>query len=69
MTTGAHRPTIAEIFADGRAIDEAVQRAADHALEVHEREGADLVVFHDNRVVWVTAKRARELAARDRARR
>lgn len=69
MTTGATRPTIGEMFEDGQTVDRAIRRGVELALLDHEREGADVVVFHDNRVMWVTVKQARELAARDRDRR
>lgn len=69
VTTGATRPTIGEMFEDGQTVDRAIRRGVELALLDHEREGADVVVFHDNRVMWVTVKQARELAARDRDRR
>ena len=46
-------PTIAELFEDGRAIDEALRLAAQDALRFHQRMGHQVPIWRDGRVEWV----------------
>ncbi|MGH9383512.1 MAG: hypothetical protein ACRD2N_04400 [Vicinamibacterales bacterium] len=45
------RPTITELFDDGRAIDEALRRGVQEALWRHKRLGQQVAVWRDGRVV------------------
>lgn len=47
------KPTIDEIFADGRAIDEALTEAARDARRRHKALGNPMATWIDGEVVWV----------------
>jgi len=46
-------PTIAELFEDGHAIDEALREAARDARRFHKAIGNPMATWLDGRVVWV----------------
>ena len=46
-------PTLAELFEDGRAIDEALLEAARDARRLHKALGHPMATWLDGRVVWV----------------
>jgi hypothetical protein len=46
-------PTLAELFEDGRAIDEALLEAARDARRFHKAIGNPMATWLDGRVVWV----------------
>ena len=46
-------PTLAELFKDGRAIDEALREAARDARRLHKALGNPMATWQDGRVVWV----------------
>ena len=48
---------IGRAFADGRPIDKAVRRAADAAILQHKRAGVPLVIWHDGKIVRVSAEK------------
>ena len=45
--------SIAELFEDGRAIDEALRLAAQDALRRHKQLGHSIPVWRKGRVVWI----------------
>jgi hypothetical protein len=45
--------TLDELFADGRAIDEALEEAARDARRFHKAMGNPMATWADGRVVWV----------------
>lgn len=47
------KPTITELFEDGRAIDEALLEAARDARRLHKALGNPMATWKDGRVVWV----------------
>jgi hypothetical protein len=47
------KPTIAELFEDGRAIDEALREAARDARRFHKAMGNPMATWIDGQVVWV----------------
>jgi len=47
------RPTILELFLDGREIDAALERAVKEALRRHKKLGNPVVVWRDGRVVEI----------------
>lgn len=47
------QPTVAELFADGRAIDEALLDAARDARILHKAFGRPMATWEDGQVVWV----------------
>jgi hypothetical protein len=47
------KPTIAELFEDGRAIDEALREAARDARRFHKAMGHPMATWIDGKVVWV----------------
>lgn len=48
-------PDIAELFADGTAIDEAIGDAVEEALRMHKRAGNPVCEWRDGKVVWIPA--------------
>ena len=46
-------PTLAELFEDGRAIDEALKEAARDARRFHKALGNPMATWLDGHVVWV----------------
>ncbi len=48
-----HVPTIAELFEDDRAIDEALLEAARDARRLHKAFGRPMAAWKDGHVVWV----------------
>jgi hypothetical protein len=48
-----HKPTIDELFEDGREIDEALLRAAREARRLHKGLGHPMAIWQDGKVVWV----------------
>jgi hypothetical protein len=55
---------IGRLFADGRAVDEALRLAVRDAIRKHKRHNVPLAIWRDGRVVWVPAE---ELLAQRRA--
>jgi hypothetical protein len=53
MTMSKAEPTLAELFEDGRAIDEALLEAARDARRFHKAIGNPMATWLDGRVVWV----------------
>jgi hypothetical protein len=51
-----HGPTIAELFEDGRAVDEALLEAARAARRLHKAFGRPMATWKDGQVVWVQAE-------------
>ncbi|MEK7470092.1 MAG: hypothetical protein AAB074_22210 [Planctomycetota bacterium] len=49
------KPDIAEVFADGDAIDRAMQIGISKARQAHKRAGHPVAEWRDGRVVWVPA--------------
>ena len=49
-----HGKTIAEIFSEGRPIDEAVKRATREAVLRHKITGDPIVVWRDGKIVWLS---------------
>ncbi len=47
------RSRVDELFADGAAIDRAMQRAVRQALEDHKRAGLPIVVWQDGQIKWL----------------
>jgi hypothetical protein len=47
------QPTIEELFEDGRAIDEALLRAAAEARRLHKTLGHPMASWQDGKVVWI----------------
>lgn len=47
------KPTIAELFEDGTAIDEALREAARDARRFHKAMGNPMVTEIDGQVVWI----------------
>jgi hypothetical protein len=47
------KPTLDELFEDGRAIDEALLEAARDARRLHKALGNPVATWQDGRVVWV----------------
>jgi len=50
------KKSIEEIFADGTAIDRALQRGAQRALWLHKRLGYPIATWRDGQVVWIPAE-------------
>ena len=50
-TVGRRRPSVTELFDDGRAIDEALRLGVQDALQRHKRLGQRVAVWKDGRVV------------------
>jgi hypothetical protein len=48
-----HKPTLDELFEDGRAIDEALRAAARDARILHKAFGHPMATWKDGQVVWV----------------
>jgi hypothetical protein len=48
-----NKPTIDELFQDGRAIDEALRDAARDARRLHKALGNPMATWRNGRVVWV----------------
>ena len=48
-----NRSTIDELFEDGRAIDDALKRAARDARRLHKALGNPMATWKDGQVVWV----------------
>ena len=46
-------PDVESVFAEGTAIDAALDRAVRAALIVHKKLGQSVVIWHDGKVVWV----------------
>jgi hypothetical protein len=46
-------PTLKELFADGRAIDEALKEAARDARRFHKAMGNPMATWENGQVVWV----------------
>jgi hypothetical protein len=55
--------SIQEIFADGKAIDEALRRAVREALVRHKRLGEEVVVWRDGKVVCLSGDQIPETLA------
>jgi hypothetical protein len=55
ITMSNPEPTIAELFEDGHAIDEALREAARDARRFHKAIGNPMATWLDGRVVWVQA--------------
>jgi hypothetical protein len=53
MTMSKAEPTLAELFEDGRAIDEALLEAARDTRRLHKALGNPMATWLDSRVVWV----------------
>lgn len=51
--TARAKPDIAAIFADGRQIDEALRKVARAARLMHKKLGHPIVVWENDRVVWI----------------
>ena len=47
------RKTIAQIFEEGRSIDEALRRGVRGALLRHKAAGNPIVVWKDGKIVWL----------------
>lgn len=47
------RPTIYELFLDGKVIDEALRRGVQHALRQHKQLGFPVVVCRDGKVIEI----------------
>ena len=47
---------VAAILQDGALVGEALAKAARQAIEQHKREGRPLVLWRDDKVVWVPAE-------------
>jgi hypothetical protein len=48
-----NKPTIDELFQDGRAIDEALKEAARDARRLHKALGNPMATWRNGRVLWV----------------
>jgi len=48
-----NKPTVDELFEDGRAIDEALMEAARDARRLHKALGNPMATWKDGQVVWV----------------
>jgi len=48
-----NKPTINELFKDGREIDEALREAAGDARRFHKAIGNPMATWQNGRVVWV----------------
>jgi len=48
-----NKPTINELFEDGREIDEALREAARDARRFHKAIGNPMATWQNGRVVWV----------------
>lgn len=48
-----HKPTLEELFEDGRAIDQALLDAARDARILHKAFGRPMATWQDGRVVWI----------------
>lgn len=47
------KPTLEELFEDGRAIDEALREAARDARRFHKAMGNPMATLIDGQVVWI----------------
>lgn len=47
------KPTVDELFEDGRAIDEALREAARDARRLHKAFGRPMATWRDGQVVWI----------------
>lgn len=47
------KPTLEELFKDGRAIDEALREAARDARRFHKAMGNPMATLVDGQVVWI----------------
>ena len=47
------KPTLEELFEDGRAIDEALREAARDARRFHKAMGNPMATWIDGQVVWI----------------
>ena len=52
-------PDIDAIFADGRAIDRAFDRAVSEALRMHKALGNPVPIVKNGKVVWIPASKIR----------
>jgi hypothetical protein len=48
-----HKPTIDELFEDGRAIDQALLDAARDARRLHKAFGRPMATWRNGQVVWI----------------
>jgi hypothetical protein len=53
MSDPAKKKTISELFADGTAIQEALNRAVQAALWRHKQAGNPIAAWRDGKVVWI----------------
>jgi hypothetical protein len=67
MTMSKAEPTLAELFEDGRAIDEALLEAARDARRFHKALGNPMATWLDGRVVWCSLKTSASTMSRRRS--